>query len=234
MRWFEATFGHWGWLAQLSGGLLIVAMTGQASVKARIGFIAAALAALAFALSARHQGTLLFWAALVILVNAIKIAQFEWGERKAGFSDRDEFLRRTLLGDLSRPQARALIDCGNWVTGKAGERLMTEGEAATHLYFLHQGAAIVSLAGSPVGACEPGDLIGDATAISGAPATATVKLTAPSELWCIWADELRRYLALHPHIRSVLERGLNDALRDKLSNANQRLAQAGTRAVPSS
>jgi hypothetical protein len=224
MRWFEAMFGHWMWLAQFAGLILLFSMCFQASIRLRIGVIVSAAAALVFALSAGRHGPLGFWAALITLVNVIKIAQFEWGERRAGFSERDEHLRLAMLEGLSRPQARALIDCGNWVNGKAGEQLMAEGDATTHLYFLHKGGASVSLSGSAVGACQPGDLIGDATAISGAPATATVKLTAPSELWCIWSDELRQYLTLHPQVRSVLERGLNDALREKLSNANQRLA----------
>lgn len=225
MRWFEAMFGHWAWLAHLSGLMLAVAMVGHASIKLRIGVIASALAALLFALSARNHGFLVFWAVVTIVVNAIKIAQNEWGERKARFSERDEHLRTAMLTGLSRPQARALIDCGNWVNGKVGEQLMAEGEATTHLYFLHKGSASVSLAKSPVGTCQAGDLIGDATAISGAPATATVNLTTQSELWCVWADELRQYLMLHPQVRAVLERGLNDALRSKLSSANQRLAQ---------
>lgn len=225
MRWFEAMLGNWAWLAQLSGLLLVIAMFGQASIKLRIGVIASALAALLFALSAKHHGTLAIWAGLAIAVNAVKIAHYEWGERKARFSEREEHLRKAMLDGLSRPQARALIDCGNWVNGKVGERLMAEGEPTTHLFFMHKGSAAVSFGGSPVGACQPGNLIGDATAISGAPATATVNLTEPSELWCIWSDELRRYLTLHPQVRMVLERGLNAALRDKLSSANQRLAE---------
>lgn len=228
MRWFETMFGHWAWLAQLAGLLLVLAMAAQTSIKARITYIAAGMAAAGFALTTRHPGVLGFWAAAVIVLNAIKIAQFELGERKARFSEREEHLRNAMLDGLSRPHARALIDCGNWVNGKAGERLMAEGEPTTHLFFLHKGGAAVSLAGSSVGACQPGDLIGDATAISGAPATATVNLSEPSELWCIWSDELRRYLTLHPQVRMVLERGLNAALREKLSSANQRLAASGT------
>jgi CRP-like cAMP-binding protein len=221
----EAMFGNGAWLAQLAGLLLVIAIIGQASIKLRIGVIASALAALLFALSAKNHGMLAFWAMLVIAVNALRIAHYELRERKARFSDRDEHFRKAVLDGLSQPQARALIDYGNWVNGKAGERLMTEGEPTTHLFFLHQGAAEASLDGSPVGMCMPGDLIGDATAISGAPATASVTLTEPSELWCIWSDELRKYLTLHPSVRSVLERGLNAALRDKLSSANQRLAE---------
>lgn len=228
MRWFEAMFGHGAWLAQLAGLLLVIALCFQASVKLRVVTIAAAVAAFVFAVSTKYHTALAFWAALVVAVNGIKVAQFEWGERKARFSERDEHLRSAILAGMSRPHARALIDCGNWLNGKAGEQLMAEGEPAAHLFFLHKGTAAVSLAGSPVGTCQAGDLIGDATAISGAPATATVNLTAPSELWCIWADELRRYLALHPEARSVLERRLNEALRGKLSSANQRLAERKT------
>jgi CRP/FNR family transcriptional regulator, cyclic AMP receptor protein len=228
MRWIDATFGHGAWLVQLAGLILVVALCFPASIKLRLGVLCSAAIALIYALTTGRHGALGFWAGAVIALNAIKIAQFELSERGTRFSERDDHLRVAMLDGLSRPEARALIDCGNWVNGKAGERLMAEGETATHLYFLHKGAASVSFSGSAVGACQPGDLIGDATAISGAPATATVKLTEQSELWCIWADELRKYLTLHPQVRSALERGLNDALRDKLSSANQRLAQIGS------
>ncbi|CAM3210560.1 hypothetical protein SPAN111604_10615 [Sphingomonas antarctica] len=228
MRWFDTMMGHGAWIAQLSGLLLTLSMFGRASIRTRLAVIAAAIAALCYALLARHIPPLAFWAAVVLAVSAFKIIEIEWKERLTRFSVADEHLRTRLMTGLSRSHARALIDRGNWVSGKTGERLLTEGEPVTHLYFLHSGAAAVSFAKVPVGQCAAGDLIGDATAISGAPATATVNLTAASELWCIWADELRHYVALHPEVRTVLERGLNEALRGKLSNANQRLVDAGS------
>lgn len=228
MRSYDALMSGGVWIAQLSGLLLALAMFGTASMKLRIGVIASAMAALYYALAASHHPVLVFWAAIVLAISAFKIVEIEWKERGTRFTPGEEHLRTRVLGGLSRPHARALIDCGHWVNGKPGERLLTEGEIATHLYFLHKGAAAVTFAGSPVGQCTPGDLIGDATATSGAPATATVNLTERSELWCIWADELRQYIALHPEVRSVIERQLNDALRDKLSGANQRLADTTT------
>lgn len=226
MHGLEATIGHGGWLLQLAALMLVLAMFGQASMKLRIGVIASALAALGYELLARHIPSLAVWAGLLLAVTVFKILQIELKERLTRFTPGEEHLRTRMLGGLSRPHARALIDCGHWVSGKSGERLMTEGQPTTHLYFLHEGAAAVSFAGAPVGRCAPGDLIGDATATSGAPATASVDLTERSELWCIWADELRNYVSLHPEVRAVIERGLNDALRAKLSSANQRLADA--------
>ncbi len=228
MHGFGTSLGHGGWLAQLAALLLIIAMFGHASIKLRIGVLAAALLALYYGLSAGRNPVIAVWAALLIAVCLIKIAQFEWKERRMHFTPGEEHLRSQLLTGLAPTDARALIDAGIWVTGKPGERLLSEGQPATHLYFLHSGSARVSFSGTPVGACNAGNLIGDATATSGGPATATVDLTERSELWCIWADELRQYIALHPAVRSVLERRLNDALRDKLSSANQRLAGANS------
>ena len=226
MHGFEATIGHGAWLLQLAALMLVLAMFGQASMKLRIGVIAAALATLGHALIVHHLPSLAIWAGLLLAVSVFKLLQIEGNERLTRFSSGEEHLRTRVLGGLSRTQARALLDLGYWVSGKAGERLLTEGQPATHLYFLHEGAAAVSFAGAPVGRCAPGDLIGDATATSGAPTTATVDLTERCELWCIWADELRRYLALNTTVRAAIERGLNDALRAKLSSANQRLAES--------
>ena len=69
-----------------------------------------------------------------------------------------------------------------------------------------------------------GDLIGDATALSGEPATGTVRLTRDSRLWCVSAPKLRQYLDLHPDARTVIERQINSALDRKLRAANAALA----------
>ncbi len=90
-----------------------------------------------------------------------------------------------------------------------GEVLVRERETLSDLIYLHDGAADVLFDGSLVGRCGAGDLIGDATVLHGSPATGTVRLISPSNLWRIGADQLRRARELRPDLRPVLERQIN-------------------------
>lgn len=72
----------------------------------------------------------------------------------------------------------------------------------------------------------PGDLIGEATILTGEAATATVTLEGPARFWCGPADRLRVYLAENPEVRAALQSRFSDALKEKLVATNRALAQA--------
>ncbi len=218
-------FQNGGWLAQLACVLLILGVMSEGMRRLRIGVAAAALAMLAYAVSFSGNGMLAFWSAVLLGANLLQLGRLIARGRGIRFDVRDEALRTTLMPDLPRPHARALIDQGNWIAGRAGEQLVKEDTPVSHLFFLHEGGAEVSLGGQAVGKCRPGDLIGDATALDGTPATGTVTLAEQSRFWCIEAPRLREYLAGHPELRSGLERRVNESLRAKLEAANQRLAE---------
>jgi len=61
--------------------------------------------------------------------------------------------------------------------------------------------------------------------LSGAPATATVRLAAKSRFWCIEADVLTRFLAANPGLRPALESAFVGDIAEKLRLANQQLAE---------
>lgn len=219
-------FANGGWLAQLACALLVFALMSESMRRMRIVLAVAALAMLGYAVAFSGDGMLAFWSAVLLGANLLQLGRLIAQGRGIRFDAADEALRATLMPDLPRPHARALIDQGNWVSGRPGEQLTHEDQAVSHLFFLREGLANVEHRGQPVGQCRPGDLIGDATALDGTPATGTVTLGAPSRFWCIEAPRLREYLAQHPELRSGLERRVNESLRAKLEVANQRLAGA--------
>jgi CRP/FNR family transcriptional regulator, cyclic AMP receptor protein len=219
-------FADDAWLGHLAGLALIIAVMSPPMPWMRLGLAASGVFALIYALtSPGNLGTAL-WAALLILVSLSMLIRYALAEQAAKFSDEENALRDILMPDLNRASARHLMDRGNWINGKAGETLITEDEAISHLFYLSQGRADVLLKGRTIAHCQSGQLIGDVTALSGEPASGTVKLSQDSRFWCISAPQLRQYLDLHPNVRTAIERQINAALDAKLRAANQSLAGA--------
>lgn len=217
-------FGDNAWLGHLAGLALIVAILSPPMPWMRVGLAISGALALVYALtSPGNLGTAL-WAALLVIVSLSMLIRYILAEQSAKFSDEENALRDTLMPDLNRAAARHLMDRGNWINGKARETLITEDEAISHLFYLSQGRADVLLKGRIIAHCEAGQLIGDVTALSGEPASGTVKLSENSRFWCISAPQLRQYLDLHPNVRAAIERQINAALDAKLRAANQSLA----------
>lgn len=212
------------WLGHLSFLLLAAAILAPPFPWLRIGVALSALAGLGYALLSIGDPGLAFWQAVLLTISLAMLTRHALNQHKAKFTDEEEALRIAFMAELSRSQARHLMDQGNWINGRAGEELIQEGEAISHLFYLHAGSADISLDGKPIARCGAGELIGDATALSGKPASGTVKLAGDSRFWCISAPRLREYLTLHPPVRTAIERQINAALDAKLRAANTRLA----------
>lgn len=212
------------WLGHLAFLILALALIAPPMPWMRVGIVLSALAGLGFAIGFARDLGLAFWFFVLLVIGASMLARYLMAERNSRFSSEEEALRSSFMGEMSRAGARHLMDQGNWITGRNGEVLINEGEAISHLFYLHDGAAEISLRGQHVGKVSSGDLIGDATALSGAPATGTVRLTTDSRFWCVSAPKLRQYLDLHPDARTVIERQINTALDRKLRAANAALA----------
>lgn len=219
-----AEFANGGWLAHLAFFLLVAAIAAPPMPWMRIGLILSALAGLAFAILIRGEPALAFWQFVILVVSLAMLTRYLLTERKTRFNEEEEALRSALLPSLQKSAARHLMDQGNWINGQKGEVVIREGEPVTHLFYLFDGKATVTLSGKPIAECGAGDLLGDVTALSGEPATGTVTLASATRFWCIGAPQLRGYLNLHPESRTAIERRINASLDTKLRAANAKLA----------
>ncbi len=217
-------FSQGAWLGHLAFMILAIALIAPPMPWMRIGIVLSSVAGLGYALGFANDLGLALWFFVMLVIGASMMLRFLVSERSSRFSCEEEALRASFMGEMTRAGARHLMDQGNWITGRAGEVLINEGEAISHLFYLHDGEAEITLHGAPVGRVIGGDLIGDATALSGAPATGTVRLASDSRFWCVSAPKLRQYLELHPDARTVIERQINSALDRKLRAANAALA----------
>ncbi len=191
---------------------------------ARVGLAAAAFVALPLTL---FRGSDLGYSLLVLAILAVNIgilARLWLRGTNISFSAEEEALRREHFTGLGAGAARDLIDQGHWISAKRGEVLIRENQAAPSLFYLAEGQAAVLRDGVEVGKLSGGALIGEATVLGGAAATATVTLTAPSRFWCAQGHALNAYLAANPDARHALEHGFTISLRDKLEAMNRAAA----------
>lgn len=176
------------------------------------------------ALSTPMDVATLVWATVIIVTCIILVARPFARDAAVVFTPEETGLRKAIFDALPASEARHLIAQGWWVNGADGEILTRQGKPIESLVFLASGSARVLVNDRQVGSCDPGDLIGEATALTGADATATVVLAAPSRLWCIKSTILRDYISANPDIGSALERSFRIALRAKLVATNQAIA----------
>lgn len=207
--------------------LLVVAMLPARLVRVRIGVACAAVAGILASGLFSFQPAALFWNIALLLVNLVLLLQFARSNAAVRFTPDEEPMLDALLSGLPRARARHFLDQGFWLTGRAGEALIREGEAVTHLFYIADGEARVTSGGKQVGRLGPGDLIGEVTVLSGDTASATVTLDRAARMWCAPAQTLRLYLDAHHDVRHAVELSFATALRHKLQEMNRAVAQSG-------
>lgn len=217
-------FSTQGLVLQLSYVLLIAALFARTPQRMRQLIAASAIVLLLRATLLVSDPATISWMGLLLAIWLVML----WGDRthegKIRFTDDEEAMRTGFLSALPRSAARQFIDQGLWLSGTAGEVLTREGEPVGNLYYLLSGDAEATSQGRQVGTCSAGDLIGEATILSGDPATATVTLNGPATFWCASTTALRRFLDDHDGLRVAIERSLASAVKDKLRAANRTIA----------
>ncbi|MEO6218505.1 MAG: cyclic nucleotide-binding domain-containing protein [Sphingomonas sp.] len=213
-----------GLVLQLGYALLVAALFARTPQRMRQLIAASAIVLLLRATLLVGEPATISWMGLLLAIWLVML----WGDRthegKIRFTDDEEAMRTGFLSALPRSAARQFIDQGLWLSGTAGEVLTREGEPVGNLYYLLSGDADATSQGRQVGTCRAGDLIGEATILSGDAATATVTLSGPATFWCASTTALRRFLDDHDGLRVAIERSLASAVKDKLRAANRTIA----------
>jgi len=124
---------------------------------------------------------------------------------------------KTKLPGLANDQAKKFLKLGNWKSGYTGETLIWQGKPVGSLCYLARGKAEVYIDGQISAVCEKGDFMGEITYLSGAPATATVVLSAPSTYFCIEVDIVRKLAKSNGALHDEIEKSVANDLRSKFS-----------------
>jgi CRP-like cAMP-binding protein len=222
-----AAFTPGGLVIQLAFLLLVAAILSSRVDRLRALVAVAALIGLAHSLLFTGNVVAAIWWGLLLGAALLVLGRRAAENNKVRFTEEEEGMLKGVFSALPRSRARHLLDQGFWLTGREGDVLTREEEKVTHLYYLAAGQARVMSHGRQVGACRPGDLIGEVTVLSGDEASATVVLTGPARFWCAPASVLRPYIQAHDDIRRALEQGFVASLQAKLRQSNERIAEAG-------
>lgn len=225
----DTMFATGGWIGAV---LYLVTYTllqlgllrGNGYVYPALNMVAAGLVLLGLSVSMNWSAAAIqiTWIA-VSIIGIVRIFLLRNGAR---LTEEEQTLVTTALPSLERTQARRILSRGIWIDGHAGMVLTTQGQPVTDLYYIRQGHAAVRSGDRHLADVRQG-LIGEMNAISGGPASATVRLEAPSRLFVISGESLRQLVRNDLELRQCLERDFSEAVRKKLIEANARLAGAG-------
>ena len=216
----DSAFSVGGLIGQLAYALLIAAMLMPSLLYLRLLVIAAGLVAIIYSSMWQYDPGVLFWHAVLIVVNVFQISR-EWLiNRRARFSAEEKKFVQDRLYTLEPGEARQLLNMGVWADGAIGTRLTTQGKPVDNLVYLVDGEVDIRFDGATVGACLPGNYVGEMSVLNGGPASATAVVSEPSRYWMISAEQLRVLHSSAPSIAAALELGIAKDLRHKIMAAN--------------
>jgi hypothetical protein len=171
------------------------------------------------------------WSATIetcwIILSVIGLLRYYFLTSGLTLSSEERHLLDTKFPGLEPYLARRIFEAGTWSEAPAGTVLTREGEAVEALVCLVSGHASVTVAGREVAECRDGAMVGELGAVSGRPAIATVTVTAPTRLFTVPVEILRRMMAKSPDIRIALDAGIGAEARAKLMASNIRLSDSG-------
>jgi CRP-like cAMP-binding protein len=106
-----------------------------------------------------------------------------------------------------------------------GDKLLTEGEPSNALYIVVTGWLSVTSAGSELGRCGPGRVVGEISLLDGGPATASVTADSKCSLLCV---DRPAFDALHqrdPRAATAFLQLICSTLAERLRASSDRLEQ---------
>lgn len=223
---WDSAFSPGGLVGHFAYVLLVGSMLMRSITVLRVLVIASATVAIVYSIYWLRDPVSTFWESLLVVVNVVQIARQWHANRRAKFSPEEQQLVAERLSSLSRSDARHVLNMGVWVDGTPGTILTTQGDPVQHLVYLVAGEVDIHSDGTRVGACVPGNFVGEMSVLDGGPASATATVATPSRYWLIPAQHLRDLHRSNPDIAAAFELGIARDLRTKIISANQRRAMS--------
>jgi hypothetical protein len=225
-----SAFSTDGLLGHLAYVVLVASMLMRSLTWLRILVIVSALLAISYGAFVIRDPVTVMWETMLVAVNIVQLLILHWGNLRARFSDDETALLSRHLPGLARGEARGLLDAGEWIRVTPGALLAEEGRPVDHLSYLAGGTASVILGGTTVSRCGEGDFIGEMTALTGLPATASVRAETECLVWRIAAPRLREILRRRDRLEREVDAAFARNYRQKLLAMNALVASGS---VPS-
>ena len=166
----------------------------------------------------------LFWEAMLVLTNVGQLAILAYHNRMARFTPDELAFYEIVVPTLEPSQARRLLKSGRWVEAPAGTVLSREGEVVSDLVFVVAGEVDIKVGEQTIGHCGTGSFVGEISASTGGPATATSIARTPVRYLAFERVSLMKMLRSSSEIGQAVELAFRHGLRDKLIRTNQAMA----------
>lgn len=131
-----------------------------------------------------------------------------------------------LLPGVDKVEAQKLISIGGWVNAEDRQVLTQEGMPISNLVWIHSGHVGVHVGGRRVAELGEGAVLGEATCLTGAPATATVTVEGAARYFAVPVAKLRALVRKNAEIRACLQDAMSLHMREKLHESNKRMVAA--------
>lgn len=162
-----------------------------------------------------------------ILISIVGISRTYLLNRTIDFEPSEEEMINSIVPGLEKIEAQQLLRLGRWIDGKDRTVLTQEGLPISDLIWVQSGSVAVHVGGQRVARVGEGSVLGEATCLTGAPATATVLIDGSARYFAIPSNKLRALAEANPVILSRLQDSFSRHLREKLYESNQRMVSAG-------
>jgi Popeye protein conserved region len=205
------------YLVHFSNILLLVAYSVRDILWLRWFAVAAALTNIPYYLV---QGNVLWppvlWALVFSAINLYQIVRIYLERRPVVLSEDEQKLYDLGFRSLRPREFVSVSLVGEWKSAEAGERIVTEGKPVSYLCISIAGSAEARKQGERLGELRPGQIIGTALALTGAPSPVEVTFTEPAR-YIRWSlPSLRRFMDKRPDLRVTLQGLVNRDLAGKL------------------
>jgi CRP-like cAMP-binding protein len=172
-----------------------------------------------FALQPKPLWEALGWSALFAVINLFQSWRLFVERRPVKLTAEEEHVRQLIFRDLPPRKFLQVLSIGTWTTAQTGERLLERGKSAEAVSLIVRGRVRVTRDERVLGELVPGDIVGSALILTGAPADldAVAVEQVRSVRWEV--EPLNRYLAGNLETRVVMQNYLARDLAEKLSRS---------------
>jgi CRP-like cAMP-binding protein len=161
------------------------------------------------------------WSVLFTGINLYQSRRLFRERRPVKLTPEEEEVRRLVFRDLAPREVLRVLSIGSWTTAELGERLIERGKSVDSISLIVRGNVQITQEGLALGEMGPGEIVGSALLLSGAPAEVDAVTVGPSRTLRWDIRTLERYLDAHPETRNVFQRHVARDLAGKV----QRMAK---------
>lgn len=218
----ESAFSPGGLLGNASYVLLIWSMAMRNMFWLRCLAILSGLTGIAYDAIWLHDPVGTFWESCFTLTNIVQWLILVNQERKLKLTAEEVSLWKKYFSDLDARECKQLLAKSTQISGKSGDVIISQGEIVDRIYVMLSGKMEIKLHGEKVAECSGGDLLGEMSFLSGAPASADSVCATDCELLAVNQEGLASLLRSSPETGNAINAYISRNLIQKIVRQNEK------------